>query len=233
MRALSSSRRSITSTMRPAGAFGGATDRDEHGDRATASRRRARRRHEHARHAGAASPLEHDVAGVPRGAALVLQGLVVLVEHHDRGEIRHRRERRSARAPTTVAAGGRQRPVAREQRDRRRPPAAAAGSSRRPSSTEGRDDERVAIAGRRSAPREQVAAGGSRRTVRRPRRTPRRPRVGATAVGTTDAVRVRGRPGTIVGGEAARRHVARRPAHRHDAHRTARASRPAGRSPTP
>ena len=41
---------------------------------------------------------------------------------------------------------------------------------------------------------------------------------GATDVGTAPREFGRGSPATIVGGEAARRNVARRPAHRHDAH---------------
>ena len=70
----------------------------------------------------------------------------------------------------------------------------------------GSQDHREQVVGRAAA----AARSGAGRT---PRTTSGR----ATGVGTTDAASGRGRPGTIVGGDAVARNVARRPAHRHDA----------------
>ena len=77
---------------------------------AVASGRRQRR---HQRHGGAdpPGPLEHDVACVPRGHPLLLQRLVALVEHDDRGEVRAAAPTpRSGHRPRTARAAPGRRP---------------------------------------------------------------------------------------------------------------------------
>ena len=56
--------------------------------------------------------LDGDVARVPRGRALVLERLVALVEHDDRGQVGHRRPHRGATADHDARAGPRAVPLA-------------------------------------------------------------------------------------------------------------------------
>ena len=64
-------------------------------------RHRARRWRAARRRVG---PLRRDVARVPRGSALLLQRLVAVVEHHDRGEVGNRREHRAPPADDDARA---------------------------------------------------------------------------------------------------------------------------------
>ena len=90
-----STRWSTTSTVRPAGPL--------RPRRSAASPRRAPRSPPASaaappgyRRPGPARPLDRDVARVPRGDPLLLERLVALVEHDDRGEVRQRRPHRGA-----------------------------------------------------------------------------------------------------------------------------------------
>ena len=97
----SSSRWSTTSTRRPRGPTGAhrlarTATSDVDGRRGRDARAAPRR---------AARALDGDVARVPGGRALLLQRLVGLVDHDDRGEVGHRRPHRGAAADDDARAG--------------------------------------------------------------------------------------------------------------------------------
>ena len=154
---------------RPPGPLAGAVGREQVAPRQRLQgRARAR---QHARHAGPPRPLDGDVAGVPRRRLLLLVGLVVLVEHDDRGQVGDGRPRRGPGADDR-RAGCPERPAARgaaataTPARRRRAPTVAAMRRRRA------QDEGVAERrGRRGHVHE---VGGRREPEHRPR-----PREGA------------------------------------------------------
>ncbi len=106
--------------------------------------------------AGTPGPLDDDVAGVPRRAALLLQRLVVLVEHDGRGEVGARRPRRGAGTDDDVDTAGGERPLPRQ----RPPRSARRGGAGSP----------PAVPGRPTARRPASARARQRRGARAPRR---------------------------------------------------------------
>ena len=143
------------------------------------------------RHAGPPARARSHVAGVPGRRALLLQRLVVLVEHHDRAPVRARRPHRAAtadhhvdarrrRAPTRSGMHGRR--VARPAQPGRQPTSLVdrwVDDQRRPAAQR-LDDHRQRVAGRRQA---NHAAEASRRRRRR-----------ARSIGRRSAARQRARP---------------------------------------
>ena len=159
----------------------------------------------------------------------------MLVEHHERRRLGHRREgrgpgtdhRRSHRRRPGPSPGGNSataHPGASE-------PAAPCSA---PSPPTGTRRARPHAPRRRRRRRTGPSAGGSRRRRCGAARTPRSPRPG-TDGGRHDRRRPRraAGPAPSSGGDAARRNVARRPAQRHAAHGRGRSSPPTGRSPRP
>ncbi len=115
-------------------------------------------RHEHARHAGSTGPLGGHVTSVPGRGLLLLPRLVVLVEHHHRGHVAHRRPGRGPAAHDGRPGPG-QRPVPRHDRHRdpgpAQPQAEVAGAVGR-----GAQHERVAPHGGGQCHRVRVAGRG-------------------------------------------------------------------------
>ena len=179
---------------------------------------RARRRHD-GRHPSAPGPLERHVAGVPRRRPLVLQRLVVLVDHHERrpASAWARTPRPGRRPPTHPPAA-----ACAQSRGKRRHRAPAApqprGHARRPSPPTGTRSARRPRAAAASATGTTSTAGGSRSTVRgRSNASRTRRHRASTLAGPTAGARAGAR--TIAGGDAVARNVASRPTHRHAAHR--------------
>ena len=160
-----------------------------------------------------------DVAGVPRRAALLLQRLVVLVEHDHRGEAGARRPCRDAGADDDVDAGRRRRPLLRAHGDAESGPAQADAVEAGPVGRR-HDHERRPPPGRGqqqpAATSRSVAAAASR-----PRRRAAAPVVRRSAgSGRVPVRRPGGSPATLVGGLAVTRNGRSRPAaQRTDAHR--------------
>ena len=204
---------------RPAGPL--LVDRRAHqpvADRGQPGHGRARRHQQH-RHAGPPGPLDGDVAGVPRRAALLLQRLVVLVEDDDRGEVGARRPRRRPRPDHDVDAGRRRAPTPAGTGRRSSPARRSRVASSRAWSTRRHDDQRRPAADRgqhhRQRRRRPAAAAAPRR--RRPAARPRRRGSGSAPARCGAAG---GSPATLVGGLAVTRNGRSRPARpAHDAHR--------------
>ena len=178
------------------------------------------RRHQQHRHAGPPSPLDSDVAGVPRRAALLLQRLVVLVDDDDRGDVRGtaptpppgRRSRRRRRRPPPPTPAGMHATVSPARRSR---------VATQPGLVDRRHDDqhRPAGDGGQHAParrRRPAGAAASRHRRRAARRRPSWPG-SATQPG---AARAGGSPATLVGGLAVTRNGrSRAAAQRTAAHR--------------
>ena len=135
--------------------------------------RRARRSQQH-RCSCPSGALDDHVAGVPGRVALLLQRLVVLIDHDGHGQLGARCPRRAAGADHHVGTGGGERPLTRHDSDaaipggsgRRPSPRRARPSAWRPASARGSPKRRWRRAVRRPA---AGAAGHRRRRAPRPR----------------------------------------------------------------